>query len=462
MWSIFSDVLGPLLDPLALTFLVAVFVIFMLLEHDKLRNRFIQLIGPQQINFTTQALDAAADRVSRYLRMLLIVNSIYGCIATAGLFVLGVPNPVLWGTLAGLLRFVPFIGPIAGGLIPFLISLAVSNGWLHPLGVLALFALAEVIASNVLEPLLFGSSVGISPLAVITSMVFWLWLWGPVGLILAMPLTVCLTVMGNYVPRLSFLTTLLSDRDALSPPVRFYQRLLAFDVEEALEICEEYQKQSSVEALCDDVLIPALRLAQTDLHQANADDSKHGLVIQTVRDVVEDLVARPASSVATAAAGGATAEGSQFDQASGAEATATGGEAVVALCLPAHDEADEVVGLMLVQLLRCRGVSAAVLSPTSLASEMVSEVGRLAPTVVCVSALPPFSLMHARYLCKRLAPEIAAATTLTAGLWQPGEETLKGYEKLAQTGVSRRFSSVTEATDAIAKLVTSNRLLNCA
>jgi predicted PurR-regulated permease PerM len=447
MLGIGKQILGPLGEILGSALIVVVFMIFMLLEREDLRNRFIRLIGPQQINFTTQALDAAANRVSRTLRMQLIINVIFGAIATLGLFLIGVDNPILWGVVAGLLRFVPFIGPIIGAVVPIMISLAIFDDWIRPGLVLALFVGDELLANNVLEPKLYGASTGLSPLAVVVSMVFWMWLWGPVGLILAMPLTVCLTVMGRYAPRLGFLNTLLSDEDALSPPARFYQRLLALDVDDAIDIAEDYVKENSLESLFDEVLVPVLSLSQTDRQHGNLEESKHQLVIQTVRELVEDLASRPAKAASV-------------DAAEVVEAPAN--EPVAVLCLPAHDVADEVVGLMLAELLRARCVKTSVLSSTSLVSEMVSDVAKDAPAVVCVSALPPFSVMHARYLCKRMAPALGGGTTLVAGLWQPAEETSKGEQKLTQIGVSHRVSSLSEAAETIAKLVTSTKLLHCA
>ena len=221
---------------------MVVLVIFMLLDREDLRNRLIHMIGPQQLNFTTQALDDAAHRVSRYLRMQLIINSIYGGATALGLSLIGIPNAPLWGICAALLRFIPYAGPVAAALIPLSLSLVLFDGWRQPGLVVLLFVIDELIAGNVLEPRLYASSTSISGLGVIVASVFWMWLWGPVGLILAMPLTVCLVVMGSYVPRLNFLNTLLADRHVLSPASRFYQRLLASDPEEAMEIAEEFLK----------------------------------------------------------------------------------------------------------------------------------------------------------------------------------------------------------------------------
>ena len=359
------------------------------------------------------------------------------------------PNPALWGVVAGLMRFVPFIGPIIGAAVPTLISLAVFDDWMRPCLVLGLFAVDELVANNFLEPKLYGATTGVSSLAVVGSMVFWMWLWGPAGLILAMPLTVCLTVMGSYVPRLEFLKTLLSDQDALSPAARFYQRLLAYDVEEAIDIAEDYLKSNSPELLFDEVLMPALGLTGTDRHQGALEDSKQQFIIQSVRELVDDLGTR--SSVAT--------DAEQREQ--GAESAPDVGGRADVICLPVRDEADEIVGVMLMQLLRSRGVSVRALSSASLASEMVNDVREHAPTAVCISALPPFAATYARYLSKRLAPAVGV-TPIVAGLWLQRDETAKAERKLAESGVTRSVSRLADAAETIAKIVTSAKLLDCA
>ena len=238
--TVAQSVLGPIISPVGTAAMVVVFVVFMLIERENLRNRIIHLIGSRQLNVATQALDDAASRVSRYLLMQLIVNSAFGFVIAVGLFFIGVPNPLVWGILATVLRFLPYIGPWIAATIPIVLASAVFQGWTRPLLVLALFIANELIANNLIEPWLYGASTGISTMGILVSAVFWTWLWGPVGLVMATPLTVCLVVMGRYVPHMSFLHTLLSDEEVLSPDARFYQRLLAMDPEEATDIAEEY------------------------------------------------------------------------------------------------------------------------------------------------------------------------------------------------------------------------------
>lgn len=436
--------------PLGSGAVVIILVIFMLLEREDLRNRLIHLIGPRQLNSTTQAMDDAAHRVSRYLRMQLIINSLFGGVALVGLSLIGVPNAPLWGICAALLRFIPYVGPVAAALIPLALSLALFDGWSRPGLVVLLFTVDELVAGNVLEPRFYATSTSISGLGVIVASVFWMWLWGPVGLILAMPLTVCLVVMGSYVPQLNFLNTLLADRNVLSPASRYYQRLLASDPEEALEVAEEFLQKNSVETLYDAVIIPALTLAENDRHHGDLADSKQELIIRTTRELVEDLGGRVQVEALAL-------KNSIEPQAAGAGADVP----VSVLCLPSRDEADEIVGMMLAQLLATRDVRARVLSVNSLASEMVTEVNRDNPAVVCVSALPPFAGTHARYLCKRLAPAIGKVP-LVAGLWQVAGGEKKAEAKLSETGVSKCVTTVTEAAEYIAHIAVAAKLLRSA
>ena len=220
---------GPLISPLATAGIVIVFVIFMLLKREDLRDRVIRLVGSRDLPRTTQALDDAARRVGRYLLMQLVVNTTYGIPIGIGLWLIGIPNPILWGMLCTVLRFVPYIGPVIAAFFPLALAIAVDPGWSTLLWAGALFIVVELISNNVIEPWLYGSSTGLSPVAVIAAAVFWTWLWGPIGLLLSTPLTVCLVVLGRHVPQLAFLDVLLGNEPVLSPPEHLYQRLLVGD-----------------------------------------------------------------------------------------------------------------------------------------------------------------------------------------------------------------------------------------
>ena len=226
---LFRSVLSPVIGPLGHTCVVIVIVIFMLLAGDDLRDRLIHLVGRGRLRVTTQALDDAGHRISRYLRAQLLVNASFGLAIGIGLFFIGIPNAVFWGLLGMVLRFLPYIGPWLAALLPLALSLAVFESWTQPLLTIGLFAVCELVSNNVIEPWLYGTSTEISPLAVIVSALFWTWLWGGVGLVLATPLTVCLAVAGKYLPDLAFLDLLMGDKPSIAPGDRLYQRLLALN-----------------------------------------------------------------------------------------------------------------------------------------------------------------------------------------------------------------------------------------
>jgi predicted PurR-regulated permease PerM len=287
--EVIQSIIGPLLAPLATAGLVVIFVIFVLLEREDLRDRFIKLAGAGDLHKTTQALNDAAARVSRYLLMQLVVNSTYGIPIGIALYFIGVPNAVLWGLLAAVLRFIPYLGPFLAALFPIALAIAVDPGWTMLLWVFGLFLVAELISNNVVEPWLYGSSTGLSSLAIIMAAIFWTTLWGAVGLFLATPLTVCLVVIGRYVPQLEFLGVLLGSDPVLAPEERLYQRLLAGNLEEAVEIAEDYADEHSSREFYDNVAIPALRLAENDRQRSTTDTNYRRLIADTAIAVVREV-----------------------------------------------------------------------------------------------------------------------------------------------------------------------------
>ena len=281
--------IAPLLGPLGRAALVLLLVIFMLLRREDLRRRLVRLIGKGRISAATHAMDDAGSRVFRYLFMQLVVNVSYGIPVAIGLYFIGVPNAVLWGAFAAVLRFIPYVGPWIAAAIPIALSLAVSPGWTMPLLTIGLFVLLELLSNNVMEPWLYGTSTGVTPIALIIAAVFWTWLWGPVGLILSTPLTVCLVVMGRHVPSLSFLSVLLSDEEALTPAEDFYHRLLTVDEQDELEFVESYLKANSLAALYDSVFVPVIIATETDHRLELLDDEQRSFIEQSLRDIIEDL-----------------------------------------------------------------------------------------------------------------------------------------------------------------------------
>jgi len=292
-----------MLGPVFTGGVIAVFTIFILMGREDLRNRFIRLAGGGRLNAMTQALDDATHRINRYLLLELSVNAIYGLIIGTALHFIGIPNASLWGLGATILRFLPYVGPPMAALMPILLSLAVFSGWSHALATVGLFFVLELLVSNIVEPLLYGTHIGLSPLAILVAAIFWTLIWGFPGLVLSTPLTVCLVVMGRYVPSLSFLSILLGDEPVLSPHVQYYQRLLAADQSEARHVLEQYLKEKSVEELYGSVLIPALALAEQDRHRNVLDEETQKFIYQSTREIIEDLEDNPIVPFSEAKAG---------------------------------------------------------------------------------------------------------------------------------------------------------------
>jgi predicted PurR-regulated permease PerM len=431
------DWLGPLVAPLGSAGLVIVLVLFMLLKREDQRNRLIELFGSGNMHVTTEALTDAANRVTRYLRMQFLINAGYGLCVAAALSVLEVPNAVMWGVLAFMLRFLPYIGPILAAAMPIAVSAAVSNGWTQPLLVVGWFVVLELVVNNLIEPWMYGSTIGVSAVGIIVAAIFWTWLWGPIGLVLAMPLTVCLVVMARYVPQLRFVTVLLGDQPALSLAERTYQRLLAMDDTEGRKLAKQQMKTGSLTAYYDDVLIPALMLAERDRHAGTLSDEQESFIEETAEDLVEEL--------GTAATPGAAADAA-VDAAAEQKTIADRPPARV-LCIPLRDKADQTCTRMLGQVLAAEGFHVDVGSVESLTNELVEEVEKLDSEVVIVSILPPCSPRNSRLLCRRLQSRFPNLPVIV-GYWNAvrGENLQQRFE-LNEPG--RLVTSLAEAVAAV-------------
>ncbi len=353
------NLLGPLVGPLGTASIVIVFTIFMLMKREDLRNRLFRLVGQRQLNVMTQALDDAAQRVSRYLLLQFIVNAAFGATITIGLYFIGVPNALLWGVLAGSLRFIPYVGSLIAGALPLMLALAAFDGWTRPVLTLCLFLVLELILSNVVEPWLYGAHTGISSLAILVAAVFWTVLWGPVGLLLSTPLTVCLLVLGRYVPQLAFLNILLGDEPVLVPEAQFYQRLLAMDQKEAQTVIDSFLKEGSLVDLYDEVIIPALSMAEHDRHQGALDQGKEAFILQSINEFIVELAGYREEQL-----GEGQTNGDELGQEQSDPAIGTLHSNFRVVCLPAKDDADEITGTMLAQLLEQAGYAALSFSVT--------------------------------------------------------------------------------------------------
>jgi predicted PurR-regulated permease PerM len=393
--------------------IVLVFTVFMLLRREDLRNRFIRLVGHSHLNLMTQALDDASHRISKYLLLQFLVNASYGLVVGVGLHFIGLPNALLWGVIAAVLRFLPYVGPTIGALLPTVLSLAVFDGWTRSLMVVALFLFIEIIVANFLEPMLYGAQTGISSLAILVAAVFWTLLWGPVGLVLSTPLTVCLVVLGRHVPQLKFLHILLGDEPVLTPEAHFYQRLLAADHREARQVLEQHLDGKSLLELYDSVVIPALGLAERDRHQNDLDEAVERFICQSTRELIEELYEKSAEVEEMPAV---AAEGHDLEDAASQGRIALPPKVV---CVPARDEADEIVGTMLAQLLERNGREAQCIS-LGTTQEMLEQIVNENPDIVFLSALPPFALTYARTLYKKVRARLPDVS-IFIGVWNFSE-----------------------------------------
>jgi predicted PurR-regulated permease PerM len=425
-----AALISPLLHPLTTTGIIAIFVIFILLQREDLRNRFIKLAGSHDLQKTTAALDDAATRLSRLFLIQLAVNAAFGIVIGVGLWIIGVPSPVLWGILAAILRFVPYIGAIISAVFPLTLAAAVDPGWSMLLWTGALFLVVEPVVGHVIEPLLYGHSTGLSPVAVVASATFWTALWGPVGLVLATPLTVCLVVLGRHVERLEFLDVMFGDRPALSPPEIFYQRMLAGDPAEAVDKAEEFLKERPLSTYYDEVALPGLMLAQTDVARGTLDRVQAEKIKAAVFEVVDDLVDRddgkppqktthdPEAAAAVETVDNAPPELPVLKK----EELAPEWQAdTPVLCVAGRGPLDESAAAMLAQLLQKHGLGARVEGADAVATSNILRLETSGLAMVCLSYLDTSSPAHMRYTIRRMRRRLPKAQVLL-GCWRTGAD----------------------------------------
>jgi len=430
---------GTVLSPLGTAALVLLLVIFMLLKREDLRGRFMRLMGQGHISETTRALDDAGQRVRRYLAMQFLVNTSYGILIGSGLYFIGVPNPSLWGAFAGVMRFIPYVGPWIGAAIPLLLSFAVSKSWLTPVYTLGLYGTLELLNANALEPWLYGSSTGVSSLALIVAALFWTWLWGPIGLLLSTPLTVCVAVLGHHVPRMHFLSVLLSEEEALSPAEELYHRLLAVGFKQADELAEEYLKDNSLTALYDSVILPVVTAAEVDLQRRSLEAEERTTLYERITEIIEDSGSRPTNA--------SKQEGDEgFREATPPPPNTP---ACRVLCLPARAQRDELAGLMLTQILRLQNVEAENVPATLSHGELLERACESDFEAICISVVSPSTLGHARYLTGKLLARLPEVK-IVVGLWGASENLREVTLRMRDVGVDR---VVVTFADAVVQLL---------
>ena len=411
-----AQMAGSIFAPVGQGFIVIIFTIYMLMNREDLRHRLLLLAGMGNINLMTQALADATARISRYLVMQFQVNACYGIAFGAGLYALHVPQATLWGVIAGTLRIVPYAGVGIATLLPFLLSIAVSSTWLTPLMVLALFLVLELTLANVIEPWLFSSHTGISSLALLGSAIFWSMIWGWPGLALSTPLTVCVVVLGRYVPQLSFLHTLLGTDAVLSPAARMYERLLAMDQTEAWAVAEDFLKGKPLAELYDSVLIPVLSLAEEDRHKGALNEVRWKFSLLCVGELVARLSEYHADEGTNLAADDATAE-----------------KKVAVVCAYASGEANELAAAMLAHLLQRAAYPCLMLRSDAVSEYILRGLAAETETIVVVSALPPFAFAETRKMCQHVR-EYLVGNRVAVGLWNSNEDV---DESLARFGGAR-------------------------
>jgi predicted PurR-regulated permease PerM len=459
-------ILEPILSPLSTLAIVLIVTIFILVRQEDLRDRLIRLFGSNDLHRTTLAIDDATQRLTRYFLTQAAINASFGLLIGFGLFLIGLPSPVLWGLLAALLRFVPYVGAVTAAVLPIGLAAAVDPGWSKALWTTGLFIVAEGVTGQILEPVLYGSSTGLSPTAVVIVAIFWSWIWGPIGLILSTPLTLCLVVLGRHVRRLEFFDVLLGDRPALTPVETLYQRLLAGDPDEVLDQAEGLLKGRALSSYYDDIALKALRLVANDLSRGVVQPGQLEKIQEVMLGLIQDLephedvdptltekqakatvvevagVARPERETTTQPAPqGQVHESANLPDVWLSERSM--------LCVAGRDPLDGVVASMLAQLLRKHGLGAQ--------SALHSEVSRFAINTLDATGValvfvtyaelrgnPP----HMRYLLRRIRQRFPQCPVLV-GFCDPDDEALLGDPAAQEMAGATAFAS--SLHDAVSK-----------
>jgi len=417
--------LGSLLGPLATAAIVVVFVVCLLLEREDFRDRFLKLVSRGDLRTSTRAMTEAGRRVSRYLLVQLTVNAAYGAVFGVGLYLIGIPDALLWGLLTALFRYIPFVGTLIAACLPFALAVAIDPNWGMLLEVGALFFGMELVVTNAIEPRLYGSSTGLSALAVIIAAMFWATLWGPIGLILSTPLTVCLVVLGRYVPQLQFLETMLGSEPVLVTEEQFYQRLVSGNTEEAIDLAEQFIANASTPlTFYDEVAIPALRFAENDRSRDGTDLSGRRMVVEGMDAVTTEI------------------EGlwPELEDA---------GTKLMVLCVGGRTELDGAAAKILAQAFGSHGIATRLLPPVSLRPQGIRQIDLDGVDVICLSYLDAQPVPYLRYAARRLRTRAPAARIIGC-LFDPAPRSKDAI--LVETGATAIVASVKEAEAMILSL----------
>jgi predicted PurR-regulated permease PerM len=453
------SLISPLVYPLATTGIVIIFLIFILLQRQDLRNRLVRLAGSEDLQRTTAAMDDAGQRLSRLFLTQLALNAGFGLVIGTGLWFIGVPSAPLWGMLAMILRFVPYIGGVISAIFPLVLAAAVGPGWTMVLWTAALFLIVEPIVGQVVEPLLYGHSTGLSPVAVIASATFWTWLWGPIGLVLATPLTICLVVIGRHVDRLKFLDVMFGDRPALTPPELVYQRMLAGDPVEAAEQAQKFLKERPLVAYYEEVLIGGLKLAHADAKRGLLDDERLQRIRDATAEIVDDLSGHEESLESTPelvpdddkqAPLRQITEAEKLPALSSQELPAQWQTAKPVLCIPGLGQLDEAMALILAQLIERQGIGVRSESADALSMSRIFSLDTKDVALVCLCYVANPTSAQIRYAVRRLRRKAPKTFILVSMIG--GADNVSGAEEVRACQADDVRQSLSETIDQIKNL----------
>lgn len=424
--SFYTLIFGSIFNFLAYTVLIMILLFFMLYYREDLNRRILYVLGKGQLSATNQAIEDAGDRVSRYLMALFIVNVFYGLSVTIALSIIGIPNAALWGIMGGILRFIPYIGFIISSIFPILLSLVISTGYLILFETIGFFLFIELIVSYFIEPIFYGHRTGVSPLALIIAAIFWTWLWGPMGLILAVPLTVCMVVIGTYIPKFKSLNILFGDRKALELHVELYYRIIGGDIDDAISFVDDYLKKHSLIELYDNIIIPMIIEVEKDYRDASLFYEKKEWVFQTIIDIINDLYLSPNENV-------------------GIKPTHTDHKVI---CIGARAERDHIASQIIAQLLTKLNINTTYISYSE---KEFNEILKDTPDIICISIVHPTSIIHAKYICSKIQKSKQSSFILV-GLWNQKNIGTNEIDKLKASGVNEVVTSMNEAITKIIEI----------
>jgi len=426
--------LVPLLHPFGVVGLAAVYVVFFLIFREDLRDRVIRVCGDVRIDLTTAALSDAGTRVSRYFGGMVLANGLHGTAVAIGLILLGIPNAVVFGVLAALLRFVPFLGPIIAAILPTALALALTDGWTTPVLVVALFVVVDLLSANMLEPWLYGARTGASPTAIILSTVLWTWLWGAIGLILATPITVCLVVLGKYVAPFQVFYVLLGDEPVLEPHARFYQRLLALDKREASQIVRSAAGDLSPEKVLSEVVVPALAMMSVGDVYGSQNAGRELAAREVVNDLLDEHHPVPEIRTATSGAAGQST-----------------------LVIPVHGPLDEIGGRILARIFQSHGGAVRVASPHMLIAELLEGVVAEPPRTICLVSINAADIGRAELLCRRLS-DAGVGSSIIVGVWDTTADLERVKRRLGRFSAVNVFATMAATLQALEACAPPRRL----